>query len=100
MGAMLGAKVSMLDINQWKNIFEATGFLSIEVEESYAGVFENPRSRSNATKATLKMLYHMIINGAVRQRMPKLMKLRKTVTLESNDEYHHIGYLVFSGRGP
>ncbi|MFW9848258.1 MAG: class I SAM-dependent methyltransferase [Candidatus Thorarchaeota archaeon] len=100
MGAMLGADVAILDINQWKSVFENTGLAQIEVEKTYEGVFENPRSRSNAAKATLKLLYHMIINGAVRRRISKLLKIRKTVSLESNDEYQHVGYLVFSGKKP
>ena len=100
MGAMLGADVSILDFAQWRSIFEKTGFLDMTMEETYEGVFENPRSRSNATKAILKLLYHMTINGAVRRRVSKLLKLRKTVTMESDDEFQHVGYLVFSGRKP
>ncbi len=100
MGAMLGADVSILDIEKWKNIFEKADFSDVNTEVTYENVFENPSSRSNATKATLKLIYHMIINGAVRRRLSKLLKLRKTVSLSSNDEYAHVGYLVFSGRKP
>ena len=100
MGAILGADVSILNLAKWKNIFDKTGLSDMNTEETYEDVFENPNSRSNAAKATLKMIYHMIINGVVRRRVSRLLKLRKTVILKSDGESEHVGYLVFSGRKP
>ena len=98
MKALLEYDVSILDIEKWRGIFEKSGLDNISVEENYHDVLLLTRKRSGTIKATMKMLYHMLINGAVRKRMMKLMRLRNTATMKDDDGFEHLGYLVFTGR--
>jgi hypothetical protein len=98
MKTLLEYVVSILDIQKWRTIFVRSGLDSIEVEENYDDVLINTRKRSGTIKATMKMLYHMLINGAVRKRIMKLMRLRKTAIMKDDEGFEHLGYLVFTGR--
>jgi len=98
MKTLLEYDVSILDIEKWRSIFEKLELDDIHVEANYSDVLLTTRPRSGTIKATMKMLYHMVINGAVRKRMMKLMSLRKTATMKDNEGFEHVGYLVFTGR--
>jgi len=98
MKTLLEYDVSILDIEKWRSIFEKLELNDIHVEANYNDVLLTTRPRSGTIKATMKMLYHMVINGAVRKRMMKLMSLRKTATMKDDEGFEHVGYLVFSGR--
>ncbi|MFW9918026.1 MAG: class I SAM-dependent methyltransferase [Candidatus Thorarchaeota archaeon] len=98
MSTLLGIDVSILDIDNWKSIISKTDFSEVDIEEAYRDVLILTRGRAGAAKATLKMVYHMIINGTVRRQMMKLMRLRKTATLTAEEGFAHLGYLVFTGR--
>jgi ubiquinone/menaquinone biosynthesis C-methylase UbiE len=97
MKMLLEYDVSILDIQKWRSIFEKTGLDSVNVEENYNDVLLNTRKRSGTIKATMKMLYHMLINGAVRKRMMKLMQLRNTAIMKDDEGFEHLGFLVFTG---
>jgi len=98
MSTLLGVNVSILDIDQWKEIFERTDLKNVEVTETYDDVLVVTQGRSGTAKAMSKMVYHMIINGAVRRKMMRLMRLRKTATLTTNGGFENLGYLIFTGR--
>jgi len=98
MKTLLEYDVEIMDIQKWRGIFERSDLDSIKVEETYHDVLLLSRKRSGTIKATLKMLYHMLINGAVRKRMMKLMSLRKTAIMKDEEGFEHLGYLVFTGR--
>jgi ubiquinone/menaquinone biosynthesis C-methylase UbiE len=98
MSTLLGLGVSILDIQRWKDLFDRTGLNDIDLKEIYKDVLVTTRGRAGAAKATLKMIYHMLINGPVRKRMMKLMRLRKTAVLTSDKGFENVGYLVFTGR--
>ena len=70
----------------------------MDFEETYKDVLVTTRGRAGAAKATLKMVYHMLINGPVRRRMMKLLRLRKTAVLTSDKGFENLGYLVFTGK--
>lgn len=97
MSTLLGLDVSILDIERWKDIFDRIGLSDMDLEEAYTDVLVMTRGRAGAAKATLKMVYHMLINGPVRRRMMKLMRLRKTAVLTSDEGFENLGYLVFTG---
>ncbi len=97
MSALLGIKANILGIEQWKDIFHSTGAENPTVKETYNDVLVVTRSRVGTVKTILKMLYHMIINGPVRKKMMRLMKLQRTATLTSDDGFENLGYLVFTG---
>ena len=98
MKTLLEYDVAILDFEKWRSIFEKLELDDIHIEANYNDVLLTTRPRSGTIKATMKMLYHMLINGAVRKRMMKLMSLRKTATMKDDEGFEHVGYLVFTGR--
>ncbi len=98
MKTLLEYDVEIMDIQKWRSIFEKSELDNIKVEEKYHDVLLLTRKRSGTIRATMKMLYHMLINGAVRKRMMKLMRLRKTAIMKDDEGFEHLGYLVFTGR--
>ena len=97
---ILGSDNEIMSINEWSALFQQTGFQDIEIEENYSNVFEMPKNRGNAVGATLRLVYHMIINGVVRQRVRKLLGMRNTISLRSEGEYENVGYLIFTAKKP
>ncbi|MFX1579516.1 MAG: class I SAM-dependent methyltransferase [Promethearchaeota archaeon] len=97
---ILGSENEIMSIDEWNALFQQTGFQDIEVEENYSNVFEMPKNRGNAAGATLRLAYHMMINGAVRERVRKLLGMRKTISLRSEGEYENVGYLIFMAKKP
>jgi len=97
---ILGSDNEIMNISEWRNLFGELGLNGAQIDENYNNVFEMPRNRSSATRATLKLVYHMIINGEVRRRVMKLMNMRNTVTLKSEGEYENVGYLIFKAIKP
>lgn len=98
MKTLLEYDVEIMDIQKWRSIFEKSELDSIKVAENYKDVLLLTRKRSGTIKATMKMLYHMLINGVVRKRMMKLMSLRKTAIMKDEKGFENLGYLVFTGR--
>jgi len=98
MKTLLEYDVAIMDFEKWRSIFKMLELDDTHVEANYNDVLLNTRKRTGTIKATMKMLYHMIINGAVRKRMMKLMSLRKTATMKDDEGFEHVGYLVFTGR--
>ena len=98
MKTLLEYDVAIMGFEKWRSIFEKLELEDVHVEVNYSDVLLNTRKLSGTIKATSKMLYHMIINGAVRRRMMKLLSLRKTATMKDDEGFEHVGYLVFTGR--
>ncbi len=97
---ILGSENEIMNITEWRNLFDHMGFSDVEVEENYKNVFEMPKNKSSAAGATLKLVYHMLINGHVRRKVNQLMGMRKTVSLKSEGEFENVGYLIFTARKP
>ncbi len=97
---ILGAENEIMSINEWRSLFNQMGFHDIHVDENFRNVFEMPRNRSSAAGATLRLVYHMLINGHVRRQVNKLFGMRKTISLRSEGEYENVGYLIFTARKP
>ena len=95
---ILGAENEIMSIDEWNTLFQQTGFQDIDIEENYSNVFEMPKNRGNAAGATLRLVYHMMINGVVRERVRKLLGMRRTISLRSEGEYENVGYLIFTAK--
>jgi ubiquinone/menaquinone biosynthesis C-methylase UbiE len=98
MSRILGGNVGILTIDEWNRLFNQTPFVEKEVSEQYGEVFENPRDKLSAASATLKLVYHLIINKPIREKFSEAMQLRKRLNLEEVAEQKQIGYLTFAGR--
>ncbi|MFW9810769.1 MAG: class I SAM-dependent methyltransferase [Candidatus Thorarchaeota archaeon] len=95
---ILGAENEIMSITEWRSLFDQRGLDDIQVNENYRNVFEMPRNRSSAAGATLRLVYHMLINGHVRRQVSKLLGTRKTISLRAEGEYENVGYLIFTAR--
>lgn len=97
MGGILGGDVSIRTIGEWKTLFEQIPFVEAELAETFGEVFENPQDRRSSISATLKLVYHMIVNKTVRSKMSEALRLRKVAGLKEGAEQKHVGYLSFRG---
>jgi ubiquinone/menaquinone biosynthesis C-methylase UbiE len=97
---ILASDNEIMNISEWRTLFNQMEFYDTQIDENYIDVFEMPKNRSSAVGATLRLIYHMIINGYVRQQASRLMGMRKTITLKSGEEYENVGYLIFTARKP
>lgn len=100
MSELLGGEVNIRTIDDWTSFYESSGLEDIKIQEFYENVLENPQERVRAVKATLKMVYHMIINKTIRKRMMRLMQLRKTAISQDSEQFRYLGYLLFTGSNP
>jgi SAM-dependent methyltransferase len=97
---VLGSDAALLGLDDWKDIMVGLGLDDMEIIENYRGVLESPRDRASSTKAYLKLIYHMIINGPLRRKVMKILKVRNAISVEEGAEYEDVGYLIFHGRKP
>jgi ubiquinone/menaquinone biosynthesis C-methylase UbiE len=100
MGGFLGSHIQVRSIRNWRDFYHSFDLEAITIQEFYEDVLVNPHDRGAAALATMRMLYHMIINETVRKNMLELLKVRKTALSKDSEQFAHVGYLTFSGRKP
>jgi SAM-dependent methyltransferase len=98
MSGILGGDVSIRTIGDWKSLFKQVPLMDAEIVETFGDVFENPQDRRGSISATLKLIYHMIVNSTVRSKMSEALRLRKVADLKEGADQKHVGYLTFTGR--
>ncbi|MGY5854930.1 MAG: class I SAM-dependent methyltransferase [Candidatus Thorarchaeota archaeon] len=100
MQELLGYDVQIRTIDEWEAFYNGLGLEEVDIRENYESVLVNPQERLVATKATLKLIYHMMINKTVRGKMRRLMRVRKSAVSQNKEQFENIGYLIFTGREP
>ena len=96
----LGSCVQIRTIGEWKQFYNSLNLEEVVIEENYESVLEHRHDRSGFVKATFKLLYHMTINKTVRNKMLRLMQVRKAAISQNSDYFENVGYLIFIGRKP
>ena len=96
----LGSVVKIQTIDEWRQFYNSLGLEDIDIQEIYDTVLEQRRDTSGLVKATLKLLYHMIVNKPIRKKMLRLMKVRKSAISQNSEHFENVGYLIFTGRKP
>jgi hypothetical protein len=94
----LGSGVQIHTIEEWKQFYYSLNLDDVAIQENYESVLENRRDKSGFVKASLKLLYHMIINKTIRKKMSRLMKVRKAAISQNSETFENIDYLLFTGR--
>ena len=59
-------------------------------------MFENPCDWKSAFSATLRLIYHLIVNKEIKTQFSEAMQLRKELDLQESEEQKHVGYLTFT----
>ncbi|MHA2298623.1 MAG: class I SAM-dependent methyltransferase [Candidatus Hodarchaeales archaeon] len=95
MSVVIGAKIEIRRLAQWKEIFENLGIQNIQVHEFYENQFIRSQKRIEMIKILSKMLYHIMVNKAVRQKVMPTLPLAKKM-MDSNF-ISNFGYLIFTG---
>ena len=97
MGGILGGDVAIRTIDEWNTLFDQTPLVETHATETFGDVFENPQDRRGSISATLKLVYHMMVNSTVRSKMSEALRLRKVANLKEGADQKHVGYLAFTG---
>jgi SAM-dependent methyltransferase len=100
MGSFLGSHIQVRSIENWRVFYHGFDLDNIKINEYYEDVLVNPKDRGGAAIATLRMLYHIIINNTVRKNTLELLKVRKTAISKDSEQFTHLGYLIFSTKKP
>ena len=95
MSNVIGTEVKIRDFKDWEQIFNDSGFKSIEIHDYYEDLFERDYSFGETVKITLKLLHHMITNGDVRRKMAPTLKFARKFQEALNGG--NFGYLIFTG---
>ena len=95
MSNVLGTKIKIRNFQEWQQIFKESGFRGIKINDYYEDLFIRQYSISEKVKLTYKLLYHMIVNKEIRQKIvPPLKFAGKFQKALKGDNY---GYLIFTG---
>ncbi|MFW9845343.1 MAG: class I SAM-dependent methyltransferase [Candidatus Thorarchaeota archaeon] len=97
---VLGSDAALLNLEEWRSILGGLELEETQLLESYSGVLESPQDRAASIKAYLKLVYHMVINGQLRKKVMKVLKVRDEVSVKEGEEFEDVGYLIFRGRKP
>ena len=93
---VLGTKVTIKNLGEWKEIFDESGFNDINVNTFYDDVFKRSYSIGEFVKIIVKMIFHIIINKKIREKLsPTLKFARKFKKVLGKGEY--FGFLIFTG---
>ena len=91
-----GTQVKIRNFQEWKQIFRESRFSSIKIYDYYEDLFRRHYSFGEKVKLTYKLLYHMIVNKEIRQKIvPPLKFAKKFQKALKGDNYR---YLIFTGQ--
>ncbi len=95
MSGVLGTTVKIRSFQEWQQIFEESGFGSIQIHRYYEDLFKREYSTGAKARITCKLLYHLIVNREVRRKLiPPLRFAKKFQKALKGGNY---GYLIFAG---
>ncbi len=93
---VIGTKIKIKTLQEWKKIYQETGLQEVKINDYYEDIFKRPYSFKQMAKITFRMLFHMITNKKVRQKVfPTLKFARKFQNALKGDSF---GYLIFTGK--
>ena len=95
MSNVIGIDIKIKTLQDWKDIYQKTEFRYIEINDYYEDIFKRSNTFSETIKITFKLLYHLITNKEIRQKvLPTLKFARKFQKAIKGDLF---GYLIFIG---
>jgi ubiquinone/menaquinone biosynthesis C-methylase UbiE len=95
MSKVIGAQIKIRSLREWKQIFEESGFNSINTYDYYEDLFERDYSFGKKLQLTCKLLYHATVNKEIRWKIvPPLRFAKKFQKALKGGNY---GYFIFAG---
>ncbi len=95
MSNVIGTQVKIRNFQEWKQIFKESGFNSIKIYDYYEDLFKRHYSFGERVNLIYKLLYHMIINKEIRQKISPTLKFAKKFQKALKGD--NFGYLIFTG---
>jgi len=95
MSKVIGAKVNIRTLEQWKQLFTAAGYDKINIQDYYDQIFVRDYSTSETLKITFKTLWFMAVNKNIRSKL--LPTLKFAHKFQEALKGHNFGYLIFIG---
>jgi len=95
MSNVLGTQVKIRNFQEWEQIYNASGFNSTKIHEYYDDIFKRSYSFGEMVKIMFKMLYHMIVNKEIRQKLSPTLKFARK--FQKVIKGNNFGYLIFIG---
>ena len=96
MSNVIGTKIKIRTLGEWKEIYGESGFHIDKINDYYDDIFKRSYSFAEIVKIMFKFLYHMIRNKEIRQKFaPTLKFAKKFKKVISEGEY--FGFLIFTG---
>lgn len=95
MSNVIGTEVKIRDFKTWEQIFNDSGFNSIELHDYYDDLFKRDYSTGETVKLTLNLFYHMLTSSEVRRKISPTMKFARKFQEALNGG--NFGYLIFTG---
>ena len=96
MSNVLGTQVKIRNFQEWEQIFNASGLNSTKIHEYYDNIFKRSYSFGEMVKIMFKMLYHMIVNKEIRQKLSPTLKFARK--FQKVIKGNNFGYLIFIGK--
>ena len=95
MSTVIGAKIRIRNLQEWKQIFKDSGFGDIQIHDYYEDLFIRQYTLGEYVAITCKLFYHMTVNKEVRRKIvPPLKFARKFQKAIKGGNY---GYLIYTG---
>ena len=98
MSGVMGTEVNILTLDNWQAFYSSLGLKNVQINPYYEGVFQRTTRLREVIPAMFKLLYHLLINKKVRQKVLPVMKLARKVMKKDSVVLSHMGYLVFTGQ--
>lgn len=95
MSNVIGTQVKIRNFQEWEQIFKESGFNSIKIHDYYEDLFKRHYSFGKTVKLIYKLLYHMIVNKEIRQKISPTLKFAKKFQKALKGD--NFGYLIFTG---
>lgn len=93
MSNVLGTQVKIRNLQEWEQIFNTSGFNGTKIHEYYDDIFKRSYSFGRLLKISFKMLYHMIVNKKIRQKLSPTLKFARK--FQKVIKGNNFGYLIF-----
>ena len=97
MATVMGFPIAIQNLDAWKELFVETKLKNIQIQDYYDSVFDRSYKFWKTLSFSMKLIYHLITNKKIRQKIMPTMKLARKMIGKNSPILQNMGYLIFTG---
>lgn len=97
MTTVMGFPIEIKILDEWKELFTETNLKNRIIQDYFDSVFDRSYKFWETLSFSMKLIYHLIINKKIRQKIMPTMKLARKMINKNSPIIRNLGYFIFTG---